>query len=160
MADPDIGLVDVTAKTVDTVIDLEVSPEQRTFVAPNAVSIAQAYFEKAAWFRAVAVDGEPVGFVMLFDPTLPGVTLENDDRPDEILLWRFMIDHRHQGRGIGRRALDLVVAHARSRPGVKRLMSSYVPGERGPRDFYLRCGFTETGEMDSDGTEVMIAFPL
>ena len=158
MGSPIVTLTEVTADSVRAVIDLEVTPEQRGFVAPNAVSIAEAYFEKGAWFRAIEADGAAVGFVMLFDPTLPGATIEPDDKPGDIGLWRFMIDHRKQRRGIGRKALDLIVSHARTRPGAKRLVSSYVPGAGGPRDFYLRYGFTETGEMDED--EVVIALPL
>lgn len=160
MSTPDVRLVEITSDSVRAVTDLDVTPAQRGFVAPNAVSIAEAYFEKGAWFRAIEADGSPVGFVMLFDPTLPGATLEDDNRPDEVELWRFMIDHRHQRAGIGRKALELIVAHARARPGVERLMSSYVPGDGGPRDFYLRFGFVETGEMDADGSEVVIAYAL
>ena len=160
MPDPDVTLVEVTADSVGAVCSLKVAPQQQAFVASNAFSIAQAYFEEGAWFRAIAADGEPVGFVMLYDPTVPGASLDEGIKPDEILLWRYMVDHRHQGRGIGRKALDLIVAEARSRRGAKRLLSSYVPGEGGPRDFYLRYGFSETGEMDPDGEVVMIAYPL
>ncbi len=157
---PVVTLAEITADSVRSVIDLDVAPEQRGFVAPNAVSIAEAYFEKGAWFRAIEADGEAVGFVMLFDPTLPGATADPDDAPGDITLWRFMIDRRHQRRGVGRKALDLVVGHVRTRPDAARLVSSYVPGEAGPRAFYLDYGFTETGEMDDDGTEAVIVYPL
>ncbi len=47
---------------------LAVSPAQAEFVAPNAVSIAQAYFEREiAWFRGIYADETPVGFLMLED---------------------------------------------------------------------------------------------
>ena len=67
-------------------------------MAPNSVSIAQAYFEPKAWFRAVYADEEPVGFVMVH---------EDPDEP-EYFLWRLMIDEEHQGNGFGRRVLDQV----------------------------------------------------
>ena len=155
---PVVALVEITSDSVRAIIDLEVAPEQRGFVAPNAVSIAEAYFEKGAWFRAIEADGASVGFVMLFDPTLPGASVEEGDTPGDILLWRLMIDRRHQRRGIGRAALDLVAAHAGTRPGATRLISSYVLGPGGPQAFYLRYGFVETGEVD-DG-EVVIAYAL
>ena len=41
------------------------SEHQKQFVAPNAVSIAQAYFSKEAWFRAIYADDTAIGFVML-----------------------------------------------------------------------------------------------
>lgn len=142
-----VTLREVTAATVRAICDLEVGPEQQGFVAPNAVSIAQAHFEPKAWFRAVYALEEPVGFVML----------EEDTERSEYFLWRFMIDHRHQGRGYGRAALDLVVEHVRAR-GAGELLSSYVPGEAGPGAFYRRYGFEETGELE--GKERIIRLDL
>lgn len=63
--DARVALRKITARTVRTICNLTVSDEQKNFVAPNAVSIAQAYFSKAAWFRAIYADETPVGFVML-----------------------------------------------------------------------------------------------
>ncbi len=62
-----------------------------------------------------------------------------------------MIDARYQRLGFGRRALDLLVRHVRSRPHARRLLTSYVPGAEGPERFYLEYGFTPTGRADDDG---------
>jgi diamine N-acetyltransferase len=146
--DPEVTLREISADTVRAICELQVAPEQRDFVADNAVSIAQAHFEPKAWFRAVYADETPVGFVMLWE--------NRDD--EEYFLWRFMIASDRQRRGYGARALDLVVAHVRGLPGARALMSSFVPGELGPRDFYLRYGFVETGEVE-DG-ELVIRLEL
>ena len=138
MGEAEVTLREVTRETVRVICKLEVAPEQRGFVAPNAVSIAQAYFEPKAWFRAVYAGEEPVGFVMLFE----------DPAAEEYYLWRFMVAAEHQGKGYGRRALDLVVERVRDLPGAIELRTSYVPGDAGPRDFYLRYGFVETGEVE------------
>lgn len=138
MGDREVTLREVTADTVRAICVLEVRPEQRGFVAPNAISIAQAHFAPNAWFRAVYAGDEPVGFVMV----------DEDVEKEEYYLWRFMIAGEHQREGYGRRALDLVVERARGLPGARELISSYVPGAEGPRDFYLRYGFVETGEVD------------
>jgi diamine N-acetyltransferase len=138
MSSEAVTLREITAETVRAICRLEVAPEQRGFVAPNAVSIAQAHFEPKAWFRAVYADEEPVGFVMLF---------EDIEKP-EYYLWRFMVAAEHQGRGYGKRALDLVVEHVRELPGATELRSSYVRGDRGPQGFYLGYGFEETGEVE------------
>lgn len=45
-----IRLQEITATTVRAVCRLDAGDGGRQ-VAPNAVSIAQAYFEPAAWFR-------------------------------------------------------------------------------------------------------------
>jgi diamine N-acetyltransferase len=58
-----------------------------------------------------------------------------------------LIDARFQGRGYGRAALDLLVAHLRDRPGADTLVTSIVPGEGSPYGFYLRCGFESTGDF-------------
>jgi len=66
-----VALREVTAPTVREVCKLAVSPDQQRFVAPSAMSIAHAYFEPAAWFRAVHADDttRPSAFVMIDDPT-------------------------------------------------------------------------------------------
>ena len=53
-----------------------------------------------------------------------------------------MIDQRYQRMGFGRRAIRLVLAHARSRPGVEKLHTSYWRGEGSPETFYEKLGFT------------------
>lgn len=134
----EVALRELTGETVRAICELEVAPEQRGFVAPNAVSIAQAHFEPKAWFRGIYAGAVPVGFVML----------SVDTDAEEYFLWRFMIAAEHQGKGYGRRALDLVVEYVRTLPGARELVSSFVPGDAGPRGFYVGCGFEETGEVD------------
>src|SRR5687767_15227871 len=106
-----VSLRPITAETVLEIVKLRVRPDQEQFVAPNAVSLAQALFSPTAWYRAIYAAESPVGFVML------------DDDPSQhtYFLWRFMIAAEHQGRGYGRRALGLVVEYVRSRPGAVEL---------------------------------------
>ena len=131
-----ISLREVSANTVRAICRLEVSEEQKHFVAPNAVSFAEAYFEPKAWFRAIYADDTPVGFLMLYD------------NPEEVeyFLWRFMVDARYQKLGVGKRALDLLIDYVRTRPGARELKLSCHPGEDGPEPFYRKYGFSLTGE--------------
>lgn len=135
-----VTLREVNADTVRAICKLSVRDDQGQFVAPNAVSIAQAYFADHAWFRAVYADEIPVGFLML------------SDRPDkhEYYLWRFMIDARYQGMGFGARALKLLIAHVKTRPGATELLTSVVQAEGGPQGFYEALGFKLTGEYEDD----------
>ncbi len=134
-----VTLREITRETVRTITDLKVAAEQAGFVATNAESIAEAYFDRdVAWFRAVYADEVPVGFIML----------EDDAAKQEYFLWRFMIDARYQGHGYGRRALELLVEYVKTRPGAKALMTSCVPGDGSPCPFYERLGFVPTGEVD------------
>lgn len=139
-----VSLREVTADTVRTICRLEVSEEQKNFVASNAVSIAQAYFEPKAWFRAIYADETPVGFMMLYD---------DPDEP-EYFLWRYMIDRRFQKMGFGRRGLDLLVEYVRNRPAAHELRVSCHPGEDGPEPFYRKYGFALTGRMLEEEAEM------
>jgi len=132
-----VELREVTSETVRAICRLEVAPEQTAFVAPNAVSFAEAYFEPKAWFRAINADDEPVGFAMLsLDPEKP-----------EYYLWRLMIAAGAQGRGYGRAAVRLLVDHVRTLPRATELLVSWVPADGGPEPFYRGLGFIPTGEI-------------
>lgn len=152
--DPAVTLRPITADTVVAVCRLEVSEAQKGFVAPNAISLAQALFSPAAWYRAIYLAEEPVGFLMLDDQSL----LTPKPPHPEIGLWRFMVDRRFQGRGIARAALLQVIEQVRERRIFDKLSLSYVPGPGCPEPFYLSLGFRHTGRMD--GTEVVLELPL
>jgi len=136
-------LREVTAETVREVCALQVAPDQRRFVAPNAVSLAEASFAPRAWPRAIVADDVPVGFAML----------SLDETEHEHYLWRFMIADGFQGRGYGRAAIVLLADHVRGLPGASHLVTSWVPGPGSPEGFYLGLGFEPTGEVD-DGEVV------
>ena len=141
-----ISLREVTAETVRSICKLNVSEDQKHLVAPNAFSIAEAYFEPKAWFRAIYADETPVGFLMLYD----------DPEEPHYFLWRYMIDARYQKTGFGKRAMDLLLVYVRSRPRAYELTLSCHPGEEGPEPFYRRYGFALTGNMLGDEAEMRI----
>jgi diamine N-acetyltransferase len=142
-----VELREITAETVRQVTALAVAPDQEGYVAPNAVSIAEAYFQPKAWFRAIALRDELVGFAMVY----------RDSQAGEFYVWRFMIDARHQGRGYGRRAVELLVEEARG-DGFDQVTLSVVPGDRSALEFYKRLGFAETGKVH--GKEIELALQL
>jgi diamine N-acetyltransferase len=139
--DSAVSLREVTHATLRKITALQVSEYQRRFVAPNALSIAEAYFERDhAWFRGIYADDTPVGFVMVYeDPVTP-----------EYTIWRFMIDQRYQGMGFGRRAMELVLQHIASRPNAKEVRLGYHRDDGGPEGFYKKMGFENTDEMWDD----------
>ncbi len=144
---------EITADTVRAVVNLAVTEYQNRFVAPNAYSLAQALFAPEAWYRAIYLDQEPVGFVMLSDESLLDPLPENP----EVGVWRLMVDAKHQRKGIGRAAMLLVIEHVRSK-GFKKLALSYYPDEGGPEQLYLSLGFRPTGEVDDE--EVVMELSL
>ncbi len=149
-----VTLREITARTVRSITHLAVCDSQRGFVAPNAVSLAQALFEPSAWYRAVYCADTPVGFVMLADGSLQTPPAADPG----ISVWRFMIDARFQGRGIGKAALLQVIEHARRKRRFEALELSFVPGPGGPEPFYRALGFRDTGR--TVGGEVVLAYSL
>lgn len=140
-----IILKELNKNSVWEILKLDVHDYQKKFVAPNSISIAQAYFEDTAWFRGIYLGDTAVGFVML----------EIDKEKQEYYLWRFMIDKNYQGKGYGKKALELTIDYVKTLPGYKELKSSYVPGEGNAGPFYRNLGFIETGEID-EGEKVIV----
>jgi diamine N-acetyltransferase len=140
----EVTLRQITADTVRAICKLSdtLLPPRKYMVAPNAVSIAQAYFEPKAWLRAVYADETPVGFVMLYDD--PG---DPPGHEPVYFLWRFMIAGPNQGKGYGRRAIELLVDYVKTRPGAKELEVSCGQGPGSPEEFYRKLGFERTGKM-------------
>ncbi|SRR5690606_7671596 len=139
---PTVTLREVTADTVRDICRLKVSPAQEQFVAPNAISIAEAYFAPYAWFRAIYADETPVGFVML--------ALRPDDPEQPYFVWRYMIDAQHQGNGYGEAAMRQVIDFVRTQPDAQALYLSCVQAPGGPDGFYRRLGFVDTGVVLGD----------
>lgn len=133
-----VSLRKVTGENLKSVLNLRVTKEQEKFVASNARSIAEAYFADYAWFRAIYAGETPVGFLMI------------SDMPEkaEYYLWRFMIDAKYQGKGYGRKALELLIDYVKTRPNAKEFYTSHRRGKGGPEGFYLKMGFKHTGDVD------------
>ncbi len=143
-----VSLKPVTRETLRAICKLDAG-DGATQVAPNAVSIAEASFYDEAWFRAIYEDETPVGFVMLYDPTLT-------EKPEDphFFLWRLMIDHAHQRKGLGHAAVKLLIDHVRTRPGAEKLLVSHRRNVDALGRFYGSFGFEYTGE-EEDGEKVM-----
>lgn len=144
-----VALREITWETLDSVLALQVRPEQQRFVATNAKSIAQAHFRPGrAWFRAIYADETPVGFIMTYE----------DRAKPEFFLWRIMVSADHQGKGYGRRALELLIARLRQIPEARELMTCHVPGDGGPGGFYQRMGFRYTGTRQERELAMVLRF--
>lgn len=158
--DATVTLREITEDTLRRIINLSktLTAEQRTHVADNAVSIAEAHFSKYAWFRAIYADETPVGFLMLYiGPDEEQARAESGEHPTVWFLWRLMVAGPYQKYGFGRRALAHVYDLVRQQGGTE-LYASCVPGPDGPEGFYLRLGFAPTGKIE-DG-EMEIKLPL
>jgi GNAT superfamily N-acetyltransferase len=147
-----IELHEITDANRAAVLAIHAGPAEGRFVSSVADSLEEAAEtpEGNPWYRAVYVDGQPVGFVMLSWDVAP-------DPPDIIgpwFLWKLLVDERHQARGIGRAIIDEVVRLIRAE-GAAELLTSHRVGDDGPGGFYERLGFVPTGGFDPEGERIL-----
>ena len=141
LRDAEIQFRELTRENYPEVLKLEVREDQQKLVAHNWSSVAQAHFHDEAYFRGIYAGDTPVGFFML----------EVWSEQQEYGLWRFMIDQRYQRQGLGRKAMEKIIAHVRTLPGATEFFTSHVDTDGNPGPFYEKLGFAYTGEVD--GTE-------
>lgn len=146
----------VTLRPIDkdnaaAVLFADVAGNQRRFVAPNSMSLAQGYLAGDAWCRAIYAGEVVVGFVMaavLLEDEL-GLSFAGDPE-----VWRYMIDARYQGLGLGARAFEQVLAELASWDGARSIWLMSVKGTGSAYEFYRGFGFVDTGVV-ADGEHVM-----
>ncbi|MDO4458893.1 MAG: GNAT family N-acetyltransferase [Clostridia bacterium] len=134
------------------ILRLKVRNNQKCFVAPNDISIIEAFAVREDGFVAMPFgiyeDGMPVGFAMLgYGAT--GAPEEPAVAENGYCLWRFMIDERFQGKGLGRKAMNIILDYIRTFPCGKadHCWLSYEPENTGAKALYNKMGFIENGEM-------------
>lgn len=140
-----VKLERVSTETFEKVVDLRVAPQQNNFVAPNVVSLAQAwlYYDDARPY-AILADDQVVGFVML--------DWDEDERT--VGIWRFMIAEQEQNKGYGKQAMELIIQMAKACGKIDLLHLDYVPGNTVAVKLYRSFGFVENGDIE-DGEIVM-----
>ena len=144
-----ISLALVNERTFGKIVDMKLPDEQNRFVAPNVVSLAQAWLSyDVARPYAILCDGEPVGFLML----------DWDEGERTVGVWRFMIAREQQRKGYGRAALEATLALIRATGKFDLVHLDYVPGNDAARALYFSLGFRENGDVE-DG-EIIMTLPL
>ena len=146
-----ITLRKITLENRRAIFNLEVSEEQRRFVASNLSSVASCYVlatnEGCPLPFAIYADEVPVGFVML----TYGIT--GYDLPsiadDSYCILRLMIDKNYQNRGYGREAMGKILEYIRTFPAGHALYcwTCYEPDNVIARKLYESFGFRENGEI-------------
>ena len=150
-----VRLEKVNPDNFDDLYDLEVTEPQKNFVASNRYSMAEAYahVSNGDFVQCFGIyDGEtPVGFAMI------GHRSEEYKGMAEVYrhsyyLWRFMIDRRYQGKGLGRDALKLLLDYILTFPDGEEdaWSTSYEPENEAAKHLYTSFGFVPNGEKDSD----------
>lgn len=145
-----VTLQKITDDNFWKVINLKVDETQDNFVAPNTISLAQAWLHPdIARPFAIYADDAPVGFTMM--------EVDAADPEKGFGLWRFMMDKSQQGKGYGRAALGLIIDYLKAAGATKIYLSSDPGNDRAWR-LYESVGFVRTGEMDD--TEAIAVLQL
>lgn len=134
----------VTQENIRDCARLEVSEDQKQFVARNLATIAWAYVDPKFTPYAVCDGDTVVGLAAV--EYIP----ENEDY-DQHWVPRFMIGEQFQGKGYGRLAMDKIIEMIiEQHPDCRRVRLSVVPENAGAIQFYKNLGFVETEEMLED----------
>lgn len=138
-----ITLTDVDKNNYEDVCDLTVADNQYEYVADNTWSLVESKFNPSYQTRAICLDGKPVGFFMWVPET-----------ERRISIWRFMVDHNYQNKGIGHKALLLALDEIKSTERLEEIEICYNPNNPVAKNFYASFGFVEMG-MDGDGEDML-----
>ena len=153
-----VHLEELNKYNVWDVIELTVKKEQESFIAGNEWSLVHAYVgnktEGAVYPFGIFDDDKAVGFLMIAydygevcnDPDAPEISQKN------YFLWRLMIDEEEQGKGYGKKAVELALEFVKTFPHGKAdyCWLCYDKNNEVARKLYLSMGFQEIGEQDDD----------
>ncbi|PFA67107.1 N-acetyltransferase [Bacillus sp. AFS015802] len=116
---------------------LELTPDQKEFIEPNAISIAQSKFDATLKPFAIYFEEKIVGFLMF------------STEPEELQaywVYRIMVDKSYQGKGIGKAATVLMITHMIKRLDITRIAVGYHPDNKGAHHLYESLGFVDHGD--------------
>jgi diamine N-acetyltransferase len=136
-----ITLEPVAAHNWRAVSKLEVSPEQREFVAEPNFYLALCAYDPPLWNPlAILADGVVVGFLMW--------AIDSGDGSG--WLGGITVDRRHQRNGFGAQAVQAAITMLARDHQVSHFALSYHPSNVMASCMYSRLGFVETSELEGD----------
>lgn len=159
-----LKLKKINRNNVAEILKLEVFDNQKSFVATNNSSIIEAYIaiteNNHVFTFGIYKDEIPIGFLMI------GYDVNSDDEDAPMIakrnynIWRLMIDKKFQGKGFGKKAMDLALEFVNTFPcgTAKYCWLSYESDNDVARQLYKSVGFVETDEKD--GEEIVAIMKL
>jgi predicted kinase/RimJ/RimL family protein N-acetyltransferase len=140
-----VGTPTIVPRAIDrsnfrAALELEVADEQLAWVAPTARYLTLCAYGGDWQPLGLYAGDEMVGFAMW----------ARDPADGSHWIGGFLIDRRHQRRGLGRAALAAVIDWLRREQGAANLALSVSLDNAVARRLYASAGFVETGELESD----------
>lgn len=140
---------EVTPDNWRKVNSLEVTEEQKHFVASNVTSLARAY--------AYREDNSKV-FVIYSHNNLIGLIMQRDfkDGNNHIcILDQFMIDKNYQGKGYGKASMELWLSMIKNENRYNAIELCYKENDYSAESLYKGLGFSRKPEADDEDELVM-----
>ncbi|MGD8191869.1 GNAT family N-acetyltransferase [Brevibacillus ginsengisoli] len=142
---------DVTEENVQEILQLSVEKDQTSFIETPQNCLHDA--QECCYYRPVGLylGKELVGFAMY------GEFPEGDEtEATRVWLDRYFIDHRYQGRGLGKQSLEDLIQHLVKQYKCNKIyLSVYKDNVKAIR-IYQKRGFKFNGELDINGEKVMV----
>jgi len=128
---------------------LTVGKGQEDFVDSNAISIAQSKYEDSLKTLGIYLGEKMVGFTM-YNTVI--------EELDGYWIYRIMVDEKYQGKGIGRKAMEIVIERVKKLVGCKRVVVGYSSRNKRAENLYTSLGFEDRG--DRFGREVAVVLEV
>lgn len=132
-----IFLKEVDRHNFFDVIDLKVAEEQKSFVATNLFSLAQAKAFPECNCLAIYHEEELVGFTMY--------CMDFDDK--EYWIYRLMIDAKYQSKGYGKAAMEKLIERIKEDKDHQVIYLSFEPENDRAKEMYEKLGFEADGRV-------------
>ena len=132
-----LKLIDIDSENFWEIIKLKVTKQQEEFVASNIFSIAQSKVQSECIPMAIYNDETPIGFLMY--------CMDSIDK--EYWIYRIMIDTKHQSKGYGRQAMELLINRIKEDKEHHVIFISFEPENEWAKVMYESIGFTPDGRI-------------
>jgi diamine N-acetyltransferase len=144
-----VTLAEITDDNWRAVADVAPLDEQRAFVAALGARYLLLSLRGGLWHSlAVMADDTVTGHVMW--------AYDGDD--DAHWIGGMLIDAAEQGKGVGRAAVQAIVAWLSALPGARELRLTCHPDNTAARRLYEAAGFAPNGDLEDD--EIVLALYL
>jgi len=155
-----LNLQPITWSNYKEIIALEIHGHQKHFVDSNERCLVKAYIDwrqhgVKSFEYGIYDDKTPIGFVMLEYRSSERSTLK-DSEPNYVI-WEFMIDKNHQGKGFGRSAMAVIIEHLKTNPegDAKSVVVPCGLSNAVASKLYISFGFVDTGIKSGDSDTFM-----
>lgn len=143
-----INFKKVNNENYKDILNLKVASGQENFIETTAQCLKEAE-ELSLWNPVGIYDDEKlVGFAMygLF---------QDEGKDGRLWLDRFLIDKKYQGKGYGKKSLDLIIKKISLEFNKDEIFLSIYEENNLAVELYKRIGFKFNGELDINGEKVM-----